>query len=49
MNVDSNGYKKDVETNMIQSAIDEATDPRGVLVERLQVKNVRVPENLQRT
>ena len=28
--------------------MDEATDPWGVLVERVEVKDVRVPENLQR-
>ena len=33
---------------MIQSALDEATDPWGVQVERVEVKDVRVPENLQR-
>ena len=32
----------------IQSALDEATDPWGVQVERVEVKDVRVPENLQR-
>ena len=31
-----------------QSALDEATDPWGVQVERVEVKDVRVPENLQR-
>ena len=28
--------------------MDEATDPWGVQVERVEVKDVRVPENLQR-
>ena len=32
----------------VQSGLDEATDPWGVLVERVEVKDVRVPENLQR-
>jgi len=32
----------------MQSGLDEATDPWGVLVERVEVKDVRVPENLQR-
>ena len=32
----------------MQQGLDEATDPWGVLVERVEVKDVRVPENLQR-
>ena len=32
----------------IKSGLGEATDPWGVLVERVEVKDVRVPENLQR-
>jgi len=32
----------------MESALDEATDPWGVQVERVEVKDVRVPENLQR-
>ena len=32
----------------IKSGLGEATDPRGVLVERVEVKDVSVPENLQR-
>ena len=31
-----------------QSTLDEATDPWGVQVERVEVKDVRVPEQLQR-
>ena len=31
-----------------KTGLDEATDPWGVLVERVEVKDVRVPENLQR-
>ena len=32
----------------MQVGLDEATDSWGVLVERVEVKDVRVPENLQR-
>ena len=32
----------------MQEGLDQATDPWGVLVERVEVKDVRVPENLQR-
>ncbi|XP_023321438.1 band 7 protein AGAP004871 isoform X2 [Eurytemora carolleeae] len=32
----------------MQSTLDEATDPWGVQVERVEVKDVRVPEQLQR-
>ena len=32
----------------IQATLDEATDPWGVQVERVEVKDVRVPEQLQR-
>jgi len=32
----------------MESCLDEATDPWGVQVERVEVKDVRVPENLQR-
>ena len=31
-----------------QATLDEATDPWGVTVERVEVKDVRVPESLQR-
>ena len=31
-----------------KTGLDEATDPWGVLVERVEVKDVRVPEQLQR-
>ena len=33
---------------MKQQTLDEATDPWGVQVERVEVKDVRVPEQLQR-
>ena len=33
---------------VLKQALDEATDPWGVQVERVEVKDVRVPENLQR-
>ena len=32
----------------MQQTLDEATDPWGVQVERVEVKDVRVPEQLQR-
>ena len=32
----------------MQDLLHEATDPWGVTVERVEVKDVRVPENLQR-
>merc|ERR1740122_196854 len=32
----------------MESCLDEATDPWGVMVERVEVKDVRVPEQLQR-
>ena len=44
MNLD----EKNLVSCSIQSALDEATDPWGVQVERVEVKDVRVPENLQR-
>ena len=33
---------------LFQSTLDEATEPWGVQVERVEVKDVRVPEQLQR-
>ena len=32
----------------MQTVLDEGTEPWGVLVERVEVKDVRVPEQLQR-
>jgi erythrocyte band 7 integral membrane protein len=32
----------------LQTTLDDATDPWGVTVERVEVKDVRVPEQLQR-
>ena len=32
----------------MQTVLDEGTEPWGVQVERVEVKDVRVPENLQR-
>ena len=33
---------------MFQATLDEGTEPWGVMVERVEVKDVRVPEQLQR-
>lgn len=35
-------------SNSMQQTLDVATDPWGVLVERVEVKDVRLPQNLQR-
>ena len=32
----------------MQTTLDEATEPWGVQVERVEVKDVKVPESLQR-
>ena len=50
MQVDRNSRVKEpiYKDCTLQSGLDEATDPWGVLVERVEVKDVRVPENLQR-
>ena len=34
--------------NFLQAVLDEGTEPWGVMVERVEVKDVRVPEQLQR-
>ena len=34
--------------NYLQAVLDEGTEPWGVMVERVEVKDVRVPEQLQR-
>ena len=39
---------KSLNRSCFQSTLDEATDPWGVQVERVEVKDVRVPEQLQR-
>ena len=33
---------------MILTTLDEGTEPWGIMVERVEVKDVRVPEQLQR-
>ena len=38
--------RESIATDM-QAALDEATDPCGIHVERVEVKNVRVPKRLQ--
>ncbi|RWS25365.1 band 7 protein-like isoform X2 [Leptotrombidium deliense] len=40
--------EREVISHMIQSSLDEATDPWGVKVERVEVKDVRLPVQLQR-
>ena len=44
-NCNKYNYLKSV---LLQEGLDEATAPWGVLVERVDVKDVKVPENLQR-
>ncbi|XP_031569655.1 mechanosensory protein 2-like isoform X2 [Actinia tenebrosa] len=40
--------ERDIISHVMQSALDEATDPWGVKVERVEVKDVRLPQQLQR-
>ncbi|XP_020901142.1 erythrocyte band 7 integral membrane protein [Exaiptasia diaphana] len=40
--------ERDTISHVMQSALDEATDPWGVKVERVEVKDVRLPQQLQR-
>merc|ERR1711973_72507 len=40
--------ERDYISHTIQSSLDEATDPWGVKVERVEVKDVRLPQQLQR-
>ena len=40
--------KRDTIANNIKQILDEATDPWGVKVERVEIKDVRLPTNLQR-
>lgn len=40
--------ERDSIAHTMQSLLDEATDPWGIKVERVEVKDVRLPQNLQR-
>jgi len=40
--------ERDNISHVMQSSLDEATDPWGVKVERVEVKDVRLPQQLQR-
>lgn len=40
--------ERDTISHTMQSSLDEATDPWGVKVERVEVKDVRLPQQLQR-
>ncbi|XP_048587755.1 band 7 protein AGAP004871-like [Nematostella vectensis] len=40
--------ERDIISYIMQTALDEATDPWGVKVERVEVKDVRLPQQLQR-
>lgn len=40
--------ERDTIAHTMQSLLDEATDPWGIKVERVEVKDVRLPQNLQR-
>ena len=41
--------ERDTIAHTMQSILDEATDPWGIKVERVEVKDVRLPQNLQRS
>merc|ERR1711953_659547 len=40
--------ERDTIAHTMQALLDEATDPWGIKVERVEVKDVRLPQNLQR-
>ena len=40
--------ERDAIAKELQQTLDKATDRWGIVVERVEVKNVRLPENLQR-
>ena len=40
--------ERDTISNVMKTLLDEATDPWGVRVERVEVKDVRLPVQLQR-
>merc|ERR1712167_180410 len=41
--------ERDTIADTMQNILDEATDPWGITVERVEVKDVRLPQNLQRS
>ena len=41
--------ERDTIADTMQHILDEATDPWGIKVERVEVKDVRLPQNLQRS
>lgn len=48
MNAHKNCSFVSISISRLQSTLDEATDPWGVKVERVEVKDVRLPVQLQR-